>query len=254
VEEEGEVVTGTGAAIARLSQGWILKRAFSTSGRGRVRGDVEARSRAWVERALREDGALRAEPWRSRVLDFSLHFDASEAGLRFVGCTRFQTDARGAFIGTTPGRWTARLPPELARFVNGERGERRLHRLAQAVAEALHAPCRLAAYEGPVGVDAMVVQTPRGLRFEPLLEVNPRWTMGRLSLNLGRRVHGRSRAEWEFRSVASLQKSRINPVQWARGDGVGIELADGLLRSGVLPTTDPEGASAMVTRLRVGRD
>lgn len=165
----------------------VVKADVSSSGRERIRllhpqDPTEAQSRWMAKRLAR--GPLRVEPWLDGVLDLSLHPRPS----RWVLC---RSDAGGRFRAAMLGR--PQPPSEIARFLSAEgRDSGRLDRLAAALLGALEKH----ALPHPFGVDAMVVRTEDGLRLHPLLEVNPRWTMGRVTLRLERLVHGRSCASW----------------------------------------------------------
>ncbi len=244
---EGEACATLAASEACAGRGWLLKAPFSTAGRARRRGPLDDAGRAWAARVLREQGGLRAEPWRERVLDFSFHFDVLPGGTaRFAGLCRFFTTAAGQFTGTRPGRWFGDLDSSLARFLSQDgRAPRRLRELGERVAAFL-AP-RLTALDvlGPVGVDAFVYRDEGGFRLDPLVEVNPRATMGRVSLAFDPRIHPLTRARWELLPVKKLGASA---AEWfaARSAEAPLELERGLLRRGVLATNDPGTARAVL--------
>ncbi len=249
---EGEACLTLAEAEAAAARGLLLKAPFSTAGRARRRGPLDAAGLAWAERLLREQGGLRVEPWRDRVLDFSFHFDVEpDAPARFIGICRFCTTPAGQFTGTRPGRWFGELDPALARFLSQDgRAPRRLRELGEQVAAFL-AP-RLAALgvRGPVGVDAFVYREGGALRIDPLVEVNARTTMGRVSLALDPRIHPLSRARWELLPVGRLGRPA---AAWfaERVAEAPLELERGLLRSGVLATNDPATAQAVLGVLTV---
>jgi hypothetical protein len=61
----------------------------------------------------------------------------------------------------------------------------RLQRLYGDILSLLEAELQRAGYVGPVGIDAFVYRTPQGgCRLKPVVEINPRYTMGRLTLEL----------------------------------------------------------------------
>ncbi len=228
------VVTSEGeldAAVADVRRGHprvLIKADVSSSGRERVRllhpHEPDDRQRGWIRRRL-ASGPLRVEPWLEGVVDLSLH----STPRRRVVC---RSDAAGRFVAAFPGRPTAAVAPEVARLLTGDgRDPGRLDRLDRAI-EAL-----LAAHDVPApwGVDSLVVRAADGLRLHPLLEVNPRWTMGRVALRLARRVHGRSVCAWlHLAGDAALDRleSALPPDVVAVGAGRRI-------RRGVVPTTEP---------------
>src|SRR5258705_3004586 len=65
----------------------------------------------------------------------------------------------------------------------------RLHRFYSEVISILETDLKCAGYLGPVGIDAFVFRTAQGeCRVKPVVEINPRYTMGRLTLELMRRT------------------------------------------------------------------
>jgi uncharacterized ferritin-like protein (DUF455 family) len=129
------------------------------------------------------------EPWAERVFDFSVQYEMEAAGLRRLAFLRQIVDARGRYHGTI---WSpkvcAGLDPDLARYLM----ETALPRYEPGAAfpVSLEAWLREVDYRGPVGVDAFIFRDPRdgSLRHRIVCEVNPRYTMGRLTWELSRRV------------------------------------------------------------------
>jgi len=141
----------------------------------------------WVRSVLAQQGAVVVESWRERVMDFSIHYEMKAEGLRRLGFVRMENERGGQFRACLAGgKITQGLPSELARFWAE-------NVLAMDPANALEPWLRAAGYRGPVGIDAFIYREATGqLRLREMVEVNPRYTMGRLTLELARRVaHGR---------------------------------------------------------------
>src|SRR6185503_10009987 len=83
-----------------------------------------------------------------------------------------------------------RIPaPVTAHFHNPADIVPRLHRLYADIFSLLEADLKRASYLGPVGIDAFVYRTAQGEpRLKPVVEINPRYTMGRLTLELMRQT------------------------------------------------------------------
>ncbi|MCA9563679.1 MAG: hypothetical protein KC561_09335, partial [Myxococcales bacterium] len=158
-------------------------------------------------------GSLVVEPWLDRVVDVSVQFEVGKSGEqpdpdRVLGITRFRTNARGQYKGTHIGPFMSGLEPELRRWIAGPQGKafllsRHLERTARFVATKL----RNLGYSGPAGVDAMVYRDARGLRLKPIVEINPRYTMGHIALALEGRVPGRRSGE--FQLVSGPEAKRL---------------------------------------------
>lgn len=228
----------------------VIKARFKASGRDALvlaEGEkLDIRQAGWLRRILAEQGAVVVEPWCERLLDLSFHYDMKER-LEFRGICRFLVHADGRFAGAVPGRWQEDLDPTLKRFLHGEgRDPRRLRRIAAQVAETIEGPLKAAGVLGPVGVDAFVYQTPQGPKLQPLLEINPRWTMGRVALALGEHLHPQTRALWSIHT----RKEIPDFAEWAR-QLPPLECRDGFWYSGTLCTNDPFTSRQVVGLLRL---
>lgn len=246
------------AEVSRIVDGGrtaVLKAAFGTAGRGarRVSGALSAADQRWLEAALARAPVV-VEPWLDRVLDLSFHGDVEADGaVRFAGVTRFFTTAGGRYLGTWAGSWSRGLDPEIARFLQADGRDRRwLERVARAAVAHAGAAAAARGHRGAFGVDALVHRTPAGLRLRPLVELNPRVTMGRLALALAPRVAPAADAVWAVlsrgdlarlgaASFAALPERLPSPV-WR----------DGRLVDGVWFTTDPAQATAFCSALFAG--
>ncbi len=258
---EGEVC-GTVAEVEAACLRWpeaVIKARWKCSGRDMFRRTAEGWTeprRRWLERTLAAQGAVIVEPWYRRLADFSWHWDAvqepaaggggadpgGQVRLEGRGICRFVTDEAGRFLGTHLGGWQEELGEPLRRFLHGDgRDPRRLPRLKAALGRLL-APVIAPLFEGagrqeqPVGVDAMIVETPAGPRLQPVVEINPRWTMGRLSLALAAHLHPKSTGQWRILPVAIARALPPDPVR----------LSGGRWQEGRVYTTDPATAAAVV--------
>jgi hypothetical protein len=230
----------------------VIKADVSSSGRERIRllhpHEPDAPQRRWIARRIAR-GPLRVEPWLDGLADLSLHAEPGRRP-RWIAC---ESDATGRFLAASLGRVTSSLPPALARFITcGGKDSSRLDRLGTLLARAVERP--QSAFPHPMGVDALLFRGPDGQpRLHPLLEVNPRWTMGRAALRLGRRVSGGSVAAWVHRPLnedsATDLLQRLDVV-------LPLELEPGTtrtIRCGVVPTNDPHQARRILTVLLVAR-
>ena len=74
---------------------------------------------------------------------------------------------------------------ELKRFLNGDgKDRRRLSVWGNAVIQYVGESLRASDYLGPFGIDALVLKREDELALYPVVEVNPRATMGRVALAL----------------------------------------------------------------------
>ncbi len=172
----------------------VVKESFGLAGRNMIRlwePEILASQQRWITGALASGHPLVVEPWLERVVDFSVHWEMSSAGLQLRGFTGLMTDPRGQFQANwaepsyrrrPPSAVLACLPPPMG-FLPG------IMPLYESLRTRLESELRLVRYQGPVGIDAFVYRLADGsYRLKPVVEINPRYTMGRLTLELMRRV------------------------------------------------------------------
>ena len=143
--------------------------------------------RRWMTNALRGGRKLVIEPWLEREVDFSVQLEMTTAGLKLCGYTGLVNDAKGQFQANwaEPHHHT-RIPASVvARFGEPANLARRILDLYASILSLLESELHRAEYLGPVGIDAFVYRTPQGdCRLKPVVEINPRYTMGRLTVEL----------------------------------------------------------------------
>jgi len=233
----------------------LLRAPFGASGRGAQRwtGPPSAAQRQWARRALAEQGALVLSPWLARALDLSCHADLSPEGrLVMRGQVRFHNDAQGRFLGASTHAPQLDLPPALARALaeaagvaGGPAG------LGAAVRSALRPALVAAGYHGPLGLDQLlyaVDQRPAVDRtaepaagpfaWLPLVELNARFTFGRIALALRGRQAPSARGRLRLGPAALLrEKLDLHGAPHPRMDG------QGRIVEAVVPLTDPRRAT-----------
>jgi len=235
------------ARAAVCGDRFVVKAPLSAAGTRRL---VDRFDPATVQRWIDQDGAVVVQPWFDRVVDLSVHGVVDDEVPQAEGVVRFATSSRGVFRGVWLGPWLHGLPGELHRFAHDE-GRRPGHveqQLRSAWSEvAVEAQRR--GYRGPLGVDAMVVRRGGRLALCPVVEANPRWTMGRVGWLLRQRLATGARGWWRFHRVKALG----DPVAWAADQAAAhpVTTKDGRLASGFVPTTEPAAARALITALHV---
>jgi hypothetical protein len=240
----------------------VIKAIYGSSGRDQIHcrgGQLRDGQRGWLENILKQQGQVVVEPWLDKVMDLSLHFDVGATGEAEVrGWMRFLTDGRGQYRGALVGQLVAGLDVEVKKFLYGDgRDARRLPKLGEALGEVLAGELFAAGYRGPVGVDALVYRDGADLKLKPIVEVNPRTTMGRVALGLRRMVNSARMALWVVLSRREVEAAGFADLADCAGQ---LEaryparlMPDGQqLSEGVLFTTDPGQAQGFATVLLVG--
>ena len=248
-ETIGRVYTGCEAALEAMAQlhargiPLVIKAALGSAGRGMTRvlsEDDLPLAGAWLARTLARQGAVVIEPWLERILDLSVQIAiAADGAVRVDGVTRFETDLRGQYLGTLLGNPLHGLDEDLRMAIIGPgRGWRMFEHLGEAARFVGSALYRLG-HQGPAGMDALVYRDPVGVRLKPIVEVNPRYTMGHLALRLGR--HMGSGWSGRFRI--------LTPALAAREGADSLAAYIEGLEETTLCLSDPEGAEHAVAVL-----
>lgn len=249
--------------ILEGAQSAVIKAPLATAGRGLVlvKGDKDwARTERWIDKTIATQGAVVVEPWLDNVLDFSIQFTLREGGVTAInGVTRFLTDGRGQYTGTVLGRTLDDLDRDLVRFIVGPgSGPWRVITQLQSVARLVGKALAGLGHVGPAGIDAMVYRDRDGhFRLKPIVEINPRCTMGHIALGVKPRIaHGRT-GLLSVVSIKSAQRCGYATLSEYARDLPEPVLDDGLKRgmtSGVLLLTDPGRARQALLLLAVDTD
>lgn len=223
----------------------VIKAPLGASGRHAQRVSPTGLTQSqehWVQTALKTHGQLIVEPWVDRIADFSVQLEVGRQGNPVIGITRFLTNRQGQYLGHILRAPYAGLDQAVIRTFYERNYLGVLEQTGQAVAKALIA----AGHHGPAGVDAFLYRTDSGdLALRPLVEINARYTMGRIALAIERYLHPSSQAIWLHipRRKLDLKSLLANhPPQ----------VQAGRLVRGALPTNDPEGVELLQTILFVG--
>ncbi|MBK1876570.1 DUF455 family protein [Pelagicoccus mobilis] len=202
--------------FAELGYGEIACKApFGTAANGmrclREEDVIEGRIRAWLETALAEQGGLVVEPWLERVFDFSVQLELREGALKVLGFTRLLNNARGQFKGIVTDAFSSGLESELKRFLLRRVGgvPRVYSWFEECLSPVLEEQLNKVGYLGPLGIDAFVYRSAQGeLRLKPVVEINPRYTMGRVALEVGQRNAATSVGYFQILNRQQLKKSK----------------------------------------------
>ena len=238
-----EILQHHAALVAQGHRDVVVKGDWSASGQHRwVLREGAAPTSAEqdrIEGLLARHGAVTVGPWLDRVLDLSFHGDVATDGTTTArGVVRFETFPDGRFQAAYTGAPHRGVDRPMVRWMLDDgRDPDRLGRTARRVFEVLGPALAAAGHTGPVGVDALVHRTTEGLRLWPMVEVNPRWTMGRVALGLRGRVRGSGRL--------AMVRRGLHPLVGAGADAAlpaPKRTEKGLLAAGEVWLTDPREA------------
>src|SRR5579862_1617719 len=187
LEEALEAIT----AIRRSGHHKIVaKQAFGLAGHNAIRlwePDISASQRQWLSRAVQNNQQLVIEPWLLREIDFSVQLEMGSRHLKLCGYTGLINDNKGQFQANWAApNYNRRLPANVTMlFPDVPDISSQLQQLYTDILSLLETELRDAGFIGPIGIDAFVYRTLEGsCRLKPIVEINPRYTMGRLTLEL----------------------------------------------------------------------
>lgn len=179
---------------------WVLKHPLGYSGRERIFGKAHQLSdsaRGWGRKKMLQGWSLLFEPWVDRQHDFSMHFAISRSGQpRYLGWCSLVSDISGGYRGN---------------FVNRES---EIDPRAVEVGHQVAAHLAAQGYWGPVGLDALSGHLGSTVVLRPLVEINARYSFGRLSLALADWLpQGWSYLWWHpSRAEAHLVPEKLPPL------------------------------------------
>jgi len=262
-------LTETLSAIAAIRERGhhriVVKKALGLAGSNAIRlfePEIAAPHRRWMATALQNHRSLVVEPWLERELDFSVQLEMTVHGLKLCGYTGLLTDAHGRFRGNwVESHHHQRIPAGvIALFREPADISARLLELYARIFELLEAELHRADFLGPVGIDAFVYRDAAGApRLKPIVEINPRYTMGRLTVELMKQMAQGSCGLLRLINRAALQAEGFQDFPaYARSLGERFPLRlEGnpvpRLREGALCLNDPARAEICLAVFQVSR-
>ncbi|NOS71963.1 MAG: DUF455 family protein [Verrucomicrobia bacterium] len=216
--EAGVAVDSVQAALATIAairtrghHRIVVKEAVGVAGSNAIRlfePEILESHRRWMANALRNGRQLVVEPWLERLADFSIQIEMSADGLKLCGYTGLINDAKGQFQGNyAESHHHTRIPGGIVKFFPKVTNISRLMLdLYANVFSLLEAELRRLDYLGPLGIDAFVYRDAHGEpRLKPIVEINPRYTMGRVMVELMRQAFQGSTGSFRLINKAALR-------------------------------------------------
>lgn len=186
---EREIIGSSARTVEEIwasEQTAVVKANFGMAGRSMARFAPGADLRA-LGPLLALPGGVIVEPWLERIADFSAHYECTPGQPpRLKGLVRLHCEDSGRFTAcVASGMFTRLLPAEIAQFLH-QQGTSWLTQLyATEIPQILAASLGQSAFHGALGIDAFFYRaTDGGVRLKPIVEINPRYTMGRTALEL----------------------------------------------------------------------
>jgi uncharacterized ferritin-like protein (DUF455 family) len=189
----------------------VVKEALGLAGHNAIRlwePELLDAQRRWMTKAFDQKRTLVIEPWQERVVDFSVQLEMTARGLKLCGYSGLINDAKGQFQANWAApNYARRLPDAVVSLFSEPRDIAvRLPQLFGDISTRLEEALREADYLGPISMDAFLFRTMDGkIRLKPVVEINPRYTMGRLTLELMKHVCPGSFGRFRLINLATVR-------------------------------------------------
>jgi uncharacterized ferritin-like protein (DUF455 family) len=244
----------------------VIKEAIGMAGHNSIRllePELLENQRRWIALAIEKGRQLVIEPWLERQLDFSVQFEMGKSGLKLLGFTGLLNDFKGQYRGN----WVwpkshQRLPPAVDRFfpqIPDIAGH--IRRLYEDIRPVLETELGQVKYLGPLGIDAFVYRAAEGeCRLKPIVEINPRYTMGRLTLELMKNVVPGRTGTFRLINRKQVESEGFQDFSsWAQDVSLRFPTrVEGeprpKLSAGVICLNDPDLAQACLAIFKVGQE
>lgn len=246
--------------IQSLKRRCVIKAPVGSSGHNAIQvdGELGERYKNWCQKILHSQGQVVIEPWVQRLADLSCQIEITPAGdVKLLGFTRFIVNNHGTYKGHLFGKLLDGLPQEMhVRWHEPNGWAKRFEDSALRTAKFLFKH----GYHGPAGIDGFIYRTADQTLFQSLGEINPRYTMGRVALELSKHLVAKQPGVWlhiskkellsmgfeNFKDLATHIESQT-PLKLRKHSAGPIQL-----ESGALCTNDPAVALQMLTILFAG--
>ena len=189
----------------------VVKEALGVAGSNAIRlwePELIEAHRRWMINSFEKGQTLVIEPWLEREMDFSAQLEMTTDGLKLCGYTGLYNDRKGQFLANSAAPNHARQIPTTVTSLFPAPADlvARLHGLYAKVFAVLETELRAAEFSGPLGIDAFVYRTSQGdCRVKPVVEINPRYTMGRVTVELMKQVAPGSHGLFRLLNRATLK-------------------------------------------------
>ncbi|MFV0554251.1 MAG: hypothetical protein ACK5LR_06050 [Mangrovibacterium sp.] len=177
----------------------VFKSPFSSSGRGLMvlrKPELNESNRKWIRTILDQQGYLVASLWLEKVQDFSFQFESFDGSLRFDGVSYFSTNSNGQYQSHELNRNDFEVQEGGVRIVHDD-----LVQIGEQVGSSLLQSDLMKYHRGKFGVDGLIYRQEGELKVHPMVEINPRYTMGAVALALQKHIHSESKGFYRMHAV-----------------------------------------------------
>ncbi len=254
-----DVLVTIGQLHASFGTPAVIKSPYGFAGSGMLRAypgqSLSEAQVGWIEKQLRQYGAVLVEPWLKRLVDMSTVWsDENDALSSFV----FYTNAKGQYKGHALQSFAYALSPQHRAFLfETKRASRSAYDQMQEVAKRIQQKLADRGYHYAAGIDTMLYEWKGRCYLRILGEVNCRMTMGHVARGLRKHVSPNQSSLWQtvtstdamgrgWSSLSSMAEDlqRVHPPR----------VRNGLVESGIFFTNDPQISQHVLGVVAVGSE
>ena len=176
-------------ALQTLQSPIVIKADFGASGRNAIRwlGKWEQGQKRWVERILRQQGGCVVESFLNKEIDFSIQLQIKKDGtIQKSKPQRFFTSPQGQYLGHWLGAFHKGLPTQLIQYLYKNNWLSLMDKVCDFVGQKMYKEGHL----GAIGIDCLVHKKGNSYFIHPIVEINPRYTMGQVAIPISKRCMG----------------------------------------------------------------
>jgi hypothetical protein len=210
----------------------LIKAPWSTSGRGiQPVTRIPVVSQVWkkINGMIKQQGYVIVEPFLDKKMDMALQFKIAGGKITCLGISRFFTDQKGQYQGNYLNGWSYDTDSETASFADSLPTI-----LTDPLIETLENSGLSRLYEGHFGVDTLIFCADNQLKVNPCLEINFRYNMGLLSLNLEKLIKSDKKGTFRISYDKRYSFSEFTQEMERRYP---LVLKDSRIESGFFPLT-----------------
>ena len=270
--EIGVAVNSLAEALAAISKirlrghhKIVVKKVFGVAGSNALRlfePEILPTQKRWMESAFAHKRTLVVEPWLEREMDFSIQLEMMAQGLKLCGYTGLLNDSRGQFQANfAEPHHHKRIPAKIiSLFREPANISNRLLEFYGGIFAALETELRRVDFTGPICIDAFVYREAGGaVKLKPIAEINPRYTMGRVMVELMRQAGQNCFGAFRLVNAAQSRAAGFDNfycyAQWLE-EMFPLQLEDepvSRIREGALCLNEPSSARAVLAVFQVSR-
>lgn len=229
----------TKSEIENVLQKWgklMVKSPWSSSGRGlQPITTTPVHPKVWEKlmAVINDQGFAVVEPLLNKTLDFAFEFKLEKGKVEFLGMSYFSTDKKGQYQGNYLNGLPDDIHREIKEFTSFCSGL-----ILNPLTKIIENSDLALFYEGILGVDTLIyLDENKQLKINPCLEINLRFNMGWLSIQLEKLILNRKKGV--FRTYYQPGKS-FHQFKTEMEQQFPLKMSENKIESGFLALVDSD--------------